>query len=287
MKVLVTGATGFIGRYLVNSLQRQGIEYVTLGKNSLNSGQHIQFDLLSDEDLIGQIKKIGPTHLVHLAWYTEHGEYWESPLNISWLMATSRLIEAFCQSDGRHVVIAGTCAEYDWRNGYCVEDLTPLVPKTLYGISKNSTRSLAYHMCNKYSVGLAWARIFFPYGLGEQSNRLIPSLFGVFRGDRRAFGVNALAYRDLLHVSDVANAILICSQKQVQGDINICSGEPTSMADIVGLIASIFKKSPDIILSRESSRLGEPKILIGQNEKLKRLGWSQEIMIEDGINLCK
>jgi nucleoside-diphosphate-sugar epimerase len=287
MKVLVTGATGFIGRYLIDDLESAGIDYVTLGRNGPSSEEHIQFDLLSDEDLVGHIKRIKPTHLIHMAWYAEHGKYWESSLNIGWLAATSRLVEAFCQSGGKHVVITGTCAEYDWRHGYCVEDLTPLAPKTLYGISKNSARSVANQICKKYGVGLAWARVFFPYGLGESPDRLIPSLFSVFRGEKEAFGVNASSYRDLLHVSDVARAISICSQKEVRGGINISSGEPLSLRSVVNLVASIYKKSPDIVLSLESSRLGEPKILLGANEKIKAFGWSQKVSFEDGLNLCK
>ena len=110
MKVLVTGATGFIGRYLIDDLKSAGIDYVTLGRGGSSSEEHIQLDLLSDEDLVGHIKRIKPTHLIHMAWYAEHGKYWESSLNIDWLAATTRLVEAFCQSGGKHVVITGTCA---------------------------------------------------------------------------------------------------------------------------------------------------------------------------------
>lgn len=287
MKVLVTGATGFIGQYLIKNLESIGIDYVTVGRSGPGSEKHIQFDLLSDDNLEGYIKRIKPTHLIHMAWFTEHGKYWESPLNIGWLMATNRLVEAFCQSGGKHVVITGTCAEYDWRYGYCVEDLTPLLPKTLYGVSKNSARSVAGQICKKYGVGLAWARIFFPYGLGESPDRLIPSLFSVFRGEKKPFGVNASSYRDLLYASDVASAISICSQTEVTGDINVSSAEPLSLISIVSMVASFFKKSPDIVLSLESFRLGEPRFLLGENEKIKAHGWTQKVSFEDGLNLYR
>jgi hypothetical protein len=55
----------------------------------------------------------------------------------------------------------------------------------------------------------------------------------------------------------------------------------------VNLVASIYKKSPDIVLSLESSRLGEPKILLGANEKIKAHGWSQKVSFEDGLNFYK
>ena len=287
MRVLLTGATGFIGRYVIDELEGIGIDYVTMGRNHSTSEKHIQLDLLSDENLFEHLKRIKPTHLIHIAWYAEHGKYWESPLNISWLAATSRLVEAFCQSGGKHVVVTGTCAEYDWRYGYCVEDLTPLIPKTLYGIAKNSAREIAAQTCKNYGVGLAWARIFFPYGAGESADRLIPSLLKVYQGDKPAFGVNASCYRDLLHVSDVASAISICAQKEVCGEINISSSEPLSLKSIVGLIASKFEKSPNIILSLESSRLAEPQFLIGDNKKIKSYGWCQKVSFENGLDLCR
>jgi len=287
MKVLVTGATGFIGKHVLHVLERKKIDYVILGRGDIDNQIKIQCNLLENDDLVCALKKIKPTHLIHLAWYTEHGKYWESPLNISWLVSSCRLVEAFCQSGGRHVLIAGTCAEYDWRYGYCVEDLTPLNPKTLYGIAKNVTRSLVENVCEKHKVGFVWTRIFFPYGPGESKERLIPSLFGVFQDEKPAFGVNAHVYRDLLHVTDVAEAIAVCSENEALGKINISSAEPLSLEMIVKEIALICKKLPDEVLSLDSPRIGEPKFLVGDNDKLKKLGWKKNISFEQGIKNYK
>ena len=144
MKVLLTGATGFIGRYVAAELERQGIEFVTIGRTKPNesSSQHITADLLTVEDFSDIIKQSEATHLIHLAWYAEHGKYWTSPLNLDWMQATVRLVTAFCQQGGEHITVAGTCAEYDWSYGYCIEDVTPTNPSTIYGIAKDATRRL-------------------------------------------------------------------------------------------------------------------------------------------------
>jgi len=283
MKVLLTGASGFIGRHLAETLEKDGIEYVAIGRNYPDNSKNIRSDLLSSEDLLSTLKKIKPTHLIHLAWYAEHGKYWESPLNIDWLMATTRLIEAFCQSGGKHAVVAGTCAEYDWRYGFCVENQTPLNPSTLYGTAKNTTHSLSSHICSKYGVRLSWARFFFPYGTGESKDRLIPALFDVFCMGKQAFGANAHAYRDLLHISDVAEAIKLCTIKEAEGAINICSGQPLRLESIVRKIASLCNQSPDCVLSMKSNRVGEPVLLVGDNQKLKNLGWEQKVSFENGV----
>jgi nucleoside-diphosphate-sugar epimerase len=283
MRVLVTGASGFVGRHLISKLLNEDIEHIILGRNTPDDRKNIRADLLSCSDLQVKIQKFKPTHLIHLAWYAEHGKYWESPLNIDWMIATQRLIESFCNSGGKHVVVAGTCAEYDWGYGYCVEDLTPLAPRTLYGIAKKSTFDLVSHLCAKYQVKLSWARIFFPYGAGEAKERLIPSLFDVFRAEKPPFGVNKGAYRDLLHVSDVAEAICLCSKSSVHGAINISSGCPVLLEHVVQLVASRYGKSPSSVLSLKSSRVGEPVILVGDNRKLKALGWRQQISLSEGI----
>ena len=283
MKVLLTGASGFIGRHLAKKLSHNGTDYLTIGRHPTDNHKNVRFDLLSSEDLLPILKKIKPTHLIHLAWYAEHGKYWESPLNIDWLMATTRLIEAFCQSGGKHALVAGTCAEYDWRYGFCVEDLTPLNPGTLYGTAKNTTHSLSSYICSNYGVGLSWARIFFPYGAGESRKRLIPSLFDVFCTEKKPFGVNKHVYRDLLHVSDVAEAINLCSTKETEGAVNICSGQPLRLESIVSTVASLCNRTPDGVLSLESNRVGEPLLLVGDKQKLKNLGWEQKVSFENGI----
>lgn len=284
MKVLVTGSTGFIGRHLLSVLEQHNIEYVSLGRNDgFDTAQHKKIDLLETDDFIEIIKETRPTHLIHLAWYAEHGKYWDSPLNMDWMTTTKRLLEAFCQNGGQHALIAGSCAEYDWRYGYCIEDLTPTNPHTMYGIAKDATRRLSEQICIEHGTSLAWARIFFPYGAGEAPTRLVPSLFGVFRKIIPPFGVNADSYRDFLHVSDVANAIAICSIKQAKGTFNISSGVPITLESIVRAVASLCRQDATSVLSQNPIRKGDPKMLVGENEKLKDLGWKQAISIEQGL----
>jgi nucleoside-diphosphate-sugar epimerase len=154
-------------------------------------------------------------------------------------------------------VITGTCAEYDWSHGYCVEDVTPLKPKSLYGICKDTTRRVVELVVEKHGVSMSWARVFFPYGPGEASQRLIPSLFNAFAGELLPFGVNASSYRDLIHVEDAARAVLACTQSKFVGAINICSGKPVQISNVVDAIAKINKCDPEIIL-----KLAPKKILM-------------------------
>ena len=283
MKVLLTGATGFVGRYVAEELDRQGIEFLSLQRSLVSDARAIQMDLLSSLELESLFQKFKPTHLIHVAWYAEHGKYWDSELNLQWLLATKRLVEAFCSSGGQHIVITGTCAEYDWSHGYCVEDVTPLKPKSLYGICKDTTRRVVELVVEKHGVSMSWARVFFPYGPGEASQRLIPSLFNAFKGEVFPFGVNASSYRDLLHVEDVARAVLACAQSKFVGSVNICSGRPVQISEIVVAVARINNCDPEVILKIAPKNQDTNNFLVGENKKLRSLGWKQEIMLGQGL----
>ena len=286
MKILLTGASGFVGRHVLACLLRQGLEVAVVGRSRpLGYSQEFIFsDLLESDAGANVIREARASHLIHLAWYAEHGQYWTSPLNLRWVDASIRLIEAFCESGGRQVVAAGTCAEYDWSNGYCLEDVSPLVPATLYGVSKDATRRLVSHICSAHGIALAWGRIFLPFGPGEDERRLIPSLVRVFMDQSQPFGVNAQAYRDLLHVDDVASAIAQLLLTNSVGSYNISSGQPTRISDVVRWMGNVSGKDPDIVLNLATERPNEPLMLIGDNRKLKDIGWKMQRHLIDHIS---
>jgi nucleoside-diphosphate-sugar epimerase len=284
MKVLLTGASGFLGSYVLKALQRHNIDVVAVGRTLPQvPTKFIEADLLSIHDFAPLIKQAQPTHLLHLAWYAEHGKYWNSSLNLRWTETTIRLVEAFCAAGGRHIVLAGTCAEYDWTQGYCQEDTSLLNPATLYGVAKDATRRLAMAVCAQHHTSCAWGRIFLPFGHGENFNRLIPSLIDVFQGTRRPFELNALAYRDFLHASDVAEGFIKLLMEKVQGEYNICSGEPIRLSEVVTTLASFLDADPAVILELANERPHEPALLIGKNAKLKALGWQPAYTLMQGF----
>ena len=276
MKVLLTGASGFLGRSVVELLARQGIDTVVVGRrqpHGVLGTNFLQADLLGSVDFHELVKLSGASHLLHLAWYAEHGKYWSSPLNLRWVEATVRLIEAFCLSGGQQAVLAGSCAEYDWSYGYCSETNTPLNPATLYGHAKDVTRRLVTSICEEHQVPCAWGRIFQPYGPGEDSRRLIPALIDVFEYKRAPFGVNATAFRDFLHVEDVANGFLTLLQAEAAGAFNICSAHPVQIAEVVKMLAHSRDADPQMVLDLCSERPGDPHMLVGSNNKISTHGW--------------
>jgi nucleoside-diphosphate-sugar epimerase len=287
MKVLMTGASGFIGRRVLAQLQRCGVETVVVGRTcpAGYDREFIEVDLMQPDACHTAVMRARATHLLHFAWYAEHGKFWTSPLNLRWAEATVRLVESFCSTGGRRVTVAGTCAEYDWSVGYCHEDRSRLAPATLYGIVKDATRRLVMGVCDSYRVPCTWGRIFIPYGPGEGRQRLIPSLFEVFKGRRAPFGINADGYRDFLHVDDVAQGFVILLNSETDGCYNISSGEPMQISKVVRLIAAACNADPDPVLELAPERAREPNFLVGDNSKLKATGWRPQFNLVDVAKL--
>lgn len=286
MKVLLTGASGYLGRHVLKRLRECGAEVSVLGRSlppGFDNVQLLQADLLESGDLAPLVRQASATHLLHLAWYAEYGKYWTSPLNLRWVDATMRLLQAFGEHGGRHVAMAGTCAEYDWAHGWLREDSTPMQPQALYGVAKDATRRLATSLCASQGVSLAWGHVFFPFGPGEAPRRMLPSLIEVFRGRAPAFGVNIAAYRGMLPVADAAGAFVQLLAAGCDGRFNICSGQPTLIGDVVRTLARLCDADPAPVLALASARAGDPEVLVGDNAKLRATGWQQSLTLEQGL----
>lgn len=283
MRILITGASGFIGRKILEKLQADSIEFVTIGRSEVAHRNHINADLLRVDSYADIVREAGATHLLHLSWYTEHSTYWSHQSNFDWIKASAGLIEAFCRGGGKHVTVSGTCAEYDWDYGYLIEDLTPQNPRSIYGVSKDATRRLCQQICLREGVPLAWARLFFPYGSGEPNTRLLPSIAAVLKGVRLPFGVNINSYRDFLHVTDVANAIVHLARYQFNGCLNISSGEPIKLEYVIKTLAELMSVSCDSILELPPVRPEDPPMLVGNNSRLSGIGWKKSVRLSKGL----
>ncbi len=269
MRVLLTGASGFVGREVVPQLLGAGAEVHTLGRSSVDRAGviHHPADLLAGVDR-GMVQAIGASHLLHLAWEAKPG-FWEASENLDWVAASIGLVRAFVAGGGQRAVIAGSCAEYDWTGSGRLEEATsPILPATLYGTAKASLHTVLAKAAPGLGLSLAWARIFFPYGPGERPERLLGSLLEAAHRGSVAKVSEGSQRRDFIHVEDVAAAMVAILGAPVEGVLNVASGEATTVRHFVELASQAAGSADRVSYGAIPARPDDPPLIKGAIDRL-------------------
>ncbi len=238
-RVIVTGASGWIGSHALPFLVERGYEVHAVanrgGSAPARGVEWHRVDLLDESAVTAMLERVRPTHLLHLAWYAEPGKYQMSEQNYAWCRAGIDLLRAFAATGGRRAVFAGSCFEYDHSAGVCSETDTRCAPTTRYGACKLALSQVVTRPPGDLST--AWGRIFYLYGPGEYPSRLVPSVIGSLLHDEPARCTHGRQLRDYLHVADVASAFAAILDAEVEGIVNIGSGEEVTVRALVEMIA--------------------------------------------------
>lgn len=280
MRVLLTGATGFVGRHVLLALSAIDCDIVAITSRpqpieKTDRIKWISADLLCKEACNKALAEAKADTLIHMAWYAEHGKFWDAPENIDWCHATISLLQAFARNGGKRVVFAGTCAEYDWQYGYCTEGVTPTEPATIYGQCKCATRRLTKALAEQAGIEWVWGRIFFPFGYGEPENRLLPSVVRALLENKPVLCSHGRQYRDFIPVEEVASAFIhLACKTTVCGEFNVSTGVPTRLSDLVEFCAAYLDASTAPQFGAIKTPENDPPLLVGDNRKLINTGWS-------------
>lgn len=238
MKIAVSGATGFIGRYVLAELASRSLETVALvrpssaGNLTSYASKVVTFDL---HDVPSDaFERLGcPDALIHLAWSglpnyrSLHHFEQELPAQYRFLKS---LIDAGLQT----LVVAGTCFEYGMQSGPLSEQVIPQ-PDNPYGYAKNALRCQLEQLKKEQPFQLAWARLFYLYGEGQSKSSLFSQLREAVEHGDPVFNMSGgEQLRDYLPVAEVARYLvsLVLADKDA-GAVNVCSGTPVSVRGIV------------------------------------------------------
>jgi nucleoside-diphosphate-sugar epimerase len=288
-RVLVTGASGFVGRHTLEPLLAAGLDVhaVSCRRPPEDAPAKVTWhraDLLACGSARTLIQRVRPSHLLHLAWYVRPGACWTANVNLDWVQASLRLLRAFGEAGGQRVTMAGTWAEYTWQSQtHCIEEVTPTCPSTLYGSAKHGLHIVADAWAKQAGLMLAWGRVFCLYGPHEHPDRLAAAVArALLRGEAVACS-DGHQIRDFLYASDLGAALVALLLSEVAGPVNMASGEPVAVADVISAIAEEAGNPELVRLGARPMVLREPERLTADVRRLREdVGWSPTIGLREG-----
>ena len=270
-EVLVTGATGFVGRQIVRSLLAQGARVVAV----VRPGRVDRIDtraelarIVTTEDAFAQSPAWwasaceGVQTVIHAAWYAEPGKYLQAPQNLDCLRGTLDLARGAVQAGVRRFVGVGTCFEYDLSHTVLSVD-TPLKPLTPYAGAKAACYQMLSQWLPLHAVHFAWCRLFYLYGEGEDPKRLIPHLRARLSAGEAAELTSGRQIRDYLDVAEAGARIAAIALGDRDGTFNICSGEPVTVRQLAERIADEFGRRDLLRFGARPDNLVDPDCVLG------------------------
>lgn len=287
--VVLTGASGFIGRNCIPHLLAKGYEVhcvSTRPQQSMQKNVHWhEVNLLESSQVQSLISSVKPEYLLHLAWYVEPGKVINDPSNMLWVEKSLELLRAFHEHGGKRVTVSGSCYEYDWNHGYCSEKHTPTTSDTFYGISKNCYNQLLSQFCKVTGLSGAWGRLFFLYGPYENKSRLVSSVILSLLANEPAKSSHGRQIRDYMHASDVAAGLVMLLDSELQGDYNLSTGDPVTLRDILLTIGDIMGKSDLLDIGAIPARANDTPLVVGDPRKFQELsGWKPGYDLREGLS---
>ena len=286
-RVLLTGAGGFIGTHCIRPLLDHGYEVHAVSRtpregDRLGADWHA-VDLLEPGAARSIVELVKPTHLLHLAWYVVPGKLITAPENFDWVAASFELVRRSADGGVRRLEVCGSGYEYDWKHGYCTEGLTPCVPDTVYGACKHALHEMVRTYAVAQGLSMAWPRVFFLYGPHEHPQRLVSSVIRSLLKGEPARTSHGRQIRDYLHVQDVADGLVAVLDSDVEGAVNVSSGQATTLRDIVLAIGRLTGRPELVQLGALPARSNDVPLVIGSSEKAAAIGWSPHYDIESGL----
>lgn len=276
-RVLVTGATGLIGRHLAAPLAARGYEVLALGRQ----GGGLTGDLLADPE--GIARRANADHLIHLAWHDAPTARMTAPENLDWVVASLRLLRAFAAQGGRRAVLVGSCAEYDWTGAGRLSEDAPLRPATPYGAAKAATGTAALGLAKSLGLSLVWARPFFLYGPGEPKGRLFGDIIKGLAAGQPVDCTDGLQRRDFLHAEDVAGALAHLLASDTEGAVNVGSGKAVEVRRMIGALARAMGRERLIRLGARPRPADDPALIEADITRLAATGFRPRYDMKSGI----
>ncbi|MBU2562392.1 MAG: GDP-mannose 4,6-dehydratase [Nanoarchaeota archaeon] len=296
-KILITGASGFIGANLVHRLIKENEIHILVRENSNlwrikdllnhpNLKKHI-IDILDYEKLKELFKEVTPTIIIHTAIYGGYPYQKDTKKIIETnFNGTVNLLEASKDLEYRWFINTGSSSEYGEKN-LPMNESDLLEPNTEYGVAKSAATLYCSHFAKKHKKPIITLRLFSPYGYFEEENRLVPYITKSCLKNKEIQIGNPFAARDFVFIEDVINAYMnvLNSERVFYGEVfNIGSGKQHTIGEVVENILKITGKPQEIKYSEDKKRSFDTSTWVANITKMKEyFEWSPKYSLSEGI----
>lgn len=281
MKILVTGATGFIGNYLIEELLQDKTNEVIATSRNIEKAKksewflkvkYLSYDLDSEEELNLFEYFDKPDRVIHLAWdgLPNYNDLIHIEKN---LFSNYHFIKNLVANGLQDITITGTCFEYGLINGCLSEDLQTN-PSNSYSIAKDSLRKFVEELHKQFKFNYKWIRLFYMYGEGKNEKSLIALLDKAMQNGEKKFNMSGgEQLRDYLLIQEVvSNISKIALQNKIDNQIiNCCSGKPISIRKFVENYLDERNYEMKLNLGYYPYPTYEPMAFWGDDSKLRRI----------------
>ena len=301
MKVLITGAGGFVGSYLIDCLREHGHEPVALGiggeeKLAAKNVPVYAVNILDEEGMTNALKKEQPDAVIHLAAISNVPKSWEIPdttaeVNIC---GTIKLVKAMATATPKaKLLVVGSSDEYGLtaKAGIPLTEDMPCQPQNPYSISKYCAEQMALQLGKKYGLKVICTRSFNHFGPGQAKGFAISDfasqIAAIERGEQEpVMKVGDLsASRDFTYVTDVVEAyVKLIESDKAEGVFNVCSGKSVAIGEMLDMLKSFTEKDIHTVKDEKQFREAEVKVFCGNRNRIKTyLGWEPRFCIGEAL----
>jgi nucleoside-diphosphate-sugar epimerase len=270
-RVLLTGATGFVGGHVLRVLAESGVPVRAVIRSGSRARLPVgagDIEIVESGDLFSESPSWwtevcdGVDSIAHLAWIATPGRYLIAPENLDCLRGTLSLAKGAAEAKVRRFLGVGTCFEYDLSGGE-LSIATPLRPLTPYAGAKAAAFLALSQWLPPQGVAFVWARLFYLYGEGEHPSRLVPYLRSQLAAGERVDLTSGRQIRDFLTVSAAAGKLVKLLYADVAGAYNVCSGVPVTVRELAESIAAEYGR-PDLLnFGGRPDNLVDPVCVLG------------------------
>jgi nucleoside-diphosphate-sugar epimerase len=285
-KILIIGGKGFIGREILNRLKSDGNEIVQMSRTSRKNIDYTEFngDIANPQTYENFISDWKPNVIIQAAWITNHENYRSSHENIEYSKSTVNLSEFGFKNGIEHFICLGSSAEYGKTTEPCNASRTIANPEDLYGKMKLETFHKIKVLSDQFSKRFTWARIFQPYGPGQDDKRFIPAAINSFKANKEFKCNSPNTILDWITTRDIANGVYWSLENELSNLIDLGTGKGFSLRQVLEELTSIIDLDSKLMNFNEKNDLVHATpLIVSKDSPLLKNGWVASDNLQSGL----